>query len=47
MSDTIHPVTPDALAITRTTTAQHQAAYARSLADPDGFWRDQIGRLDW
>jgi acetyl-CoA synthetase len=47
MSDTIHPVTPEALAITRTTAAQYQAAYARSLADPDGFWRDQIGRLDW
>ncbi|MBU6164754.1 MAG: acetate--CoA ligase [Alphaproteobacteria bacterium] len=47
MSESIHPVTPAALAITRTTAAQYQAAHARSLADPDGFWRDQIGRLDW
>ena len=47
MSDIIHPVTPAALAITRTTAEQYQAAHARSLADPDGFWRDQIGRLDW
>ena len=47
MSDIIHPVTPAALAITRTTVEQYQAAHARSLADPDGFWRDQIGRLDW
>src|SRR5690606_9988290 len=21
--------------------------YARSLSDPDGFWKDQLGRLDW
>jgi acetyl-CoA synthetase len=47
MSETIHPVTAAALAVTRTTAEQYQAAHARSLADPDGFWRDQIGRLDW
>ncbi|OSZ72234.1 acetate--CoA ligase [Sphingomonas sp. IBVSS1] len=47
MSETIHPVTQAALAITRTTAEQYQAAHTRSLADPDGFWRDQIGRLDW
>ena len=23
------------------------AVYVRSLSDPDGFWRDAIGRLDW
>jgi acetyl-CoA synthetase len=44
---TIHPVTPDALAITRTTAEQYQALHAQSLDDPDGFWRDQIARLDW
>ncbi len=47
MSETIHPVTPAALAITGTTAEQYHAAHARSLNDPDGFWRDQIGRLDW
>jgi acetyl-CoA synthetase len=47
MTDTIHPVTPEALAITRTTADQYHALYAQSLADPDGFWRTQIGRLDW
>ena len=47
MTDTIHPVTPAALAVTRTTAAQYAQAHARSLADPDGYWRDQIGRLDW
>jgi acetyl-CoA synthetase len=43
----MHPVTPEALAITRTTAEQYHALYAQSLADPDGFWRNQIGRLDW
>ncbi|WP_310498545.1 acetate--CoA ligase [Sandarakinorhabdus sp.] len=47
MSDTVHPVTPAALAHTRTTAAQYQARHAMSLSDPDGFWRSQIDRLDW
>ncbi len=47
MTNTIHPVTPEALAITRTTAQQYQALYRQSIADPDGFWRSQIGRLDW
>ena len=47
MTDSIHPVTAEALAITRTTADQYQALYAQSLADPDGFWRTQIDRLDW
>ena len=47
MSETIHPVTPAALAITHTTAEQYQARYRQSLDDPDGFWRQQIGRLDW
>ncbi len=41
----IHPV-PAGIA-TRTTMTQYQERYARSLADPDGFWRDEIGRLEW
>ncbi|WP_439545914.1 acetate--CoA ligase [Sandarakinorhabdus sp.] len=47
MTDTLHPVTAAALAITRTTAEQYQALYAQSLDDPDGFWRNQITRLDW
>ncbi|WCT73209.1 acetate--CoA ligase [Sphingomonas naphthae] len=27
--------------------ATYAADHARSIADSDGFWRDQIGRLDW
>ena len=44
---TIHPVPAAALAITRTTATQYQDRYARSLADPDGFWRAEIPRLAW
>jgi acetyl-CoA synthetase len=25
----------------------YEAMYARSLSDPEGFWADQAGRLDW
>jgi len=25
----------------------YEALYRRSLADPDGFWRDEAARLDW
>ncbi len=47
MSDTIHPV-PDAARIgTHTTMAQYRERYARSLSDPDTFWRGEIARLDW
>ena len=35
------PETPSIDAATRA------ALHARSLADPDGFWLDQAGRLDW
>ncbi len=27
--------------------ARYQELYRRSLADPDGFWREQAGRIDW
>src|SRR5215208_5536129 len=27
--------------------ARYQAMYARSVQDPDGFWAEQAGRLDW
>ena len=47
MTDTIHPVPEAAATNTLTTMAQYQARHAHSLADPDGFWRTQIDRLDW
>ncbi len=27
--------------------AKYAEMYARSIADPEGFWREQAGRLDW
>ena len=27
--------------------AKYAKMYARSLADPEGFWREQAARLDW
>ena len=27
--------------------SQYQAMYTRSVDDPDGFWKDMAGRLDW
>ena len=32
---------------THCTADEYDQLYARSLADPDGFWRDQAQRLDW
>jgi acetyl-CoA synthetase len=29
------------------TAAQYGDAYARSIADPDAFWREEASRLDW
>jgi acetyl-CoA synthetase len=29
------------------TADQYQAMYARSMDDPDAFWKDMAGRLDW
>jgi acetyl-CoA synthetase len=36
-----------AKARTRTTAAQYEELYKRSVSDPDGFWKEQSQRLDW
>jgi acetyl-CoA synthetase len=36
-----------AKARTFTTAAQYQEEYARSIRDPDGYWREAAQRLDW
>ncbi|HEV7661785.1 MAG TPA: acetate--CoA ligase [Allosphingosinicella sp.] len=46
MAETIPPP-PAATENTHCTPEQYQALYARSLADPDGFWADQAERIDW
>ncbi|MHA6323842.1 acetate--CoA ligase [Roseivivax sp. CAU 1753] len=35
------------VADTLVTAAQYDKMYDRSIADPDGFWGEQAGRLDW
>jgi acetyl-CoA synthetase len=37
-------------ALTRTShcnAEEYEALYRRSLSDPDGFWREQMARIDW
>ncbi|WP_423068210.1 acetate--CoA ligase [Devosia sp. CN2-171] len=36
-----------AIARTRTTAAQYEELYARSVNDPDGFWKEMSQRIDW
>ena len=40
-------VQPPKHAQTNCTAEQYEAAYARSLSDPDGFWLEQAKQLDW
>jgi len=46
MADRIPPPA-SAAAGTHCTPSQYDELYARSLADPDGFWAEQALRLDW
>ncbi|MEM0989044.1 MAG: acetate--CoA ligase [Pseudomonadota bacterium] len=43
----MHPIPADAAARAHVTEAQYADMYARSIADPEGFWADQAKRLDW
>jgi len=36
-----------AKARTLTTAEQYAEMYQRSVADPNGFWREQAQRIDW
>lgn len=48
MSDNhIFPVTTAAAEGTRCTKAQYDEMYAKSVEDPDGFWREHGLRIDW
>jgi acetyl-CoA synthetase len=46
MSD-IHPVDPAFAARARIRKDDYQRMYARSVEDPEGFWKDMSGRIDW
>ena len=43
----IYPVPDDVKAKTRVTREQYDADYARSLNDPDGYWRDVADTFEW
>jgi len=47
MSDTLLPVPQAWQSRAYIGRAKYEEMYARSIADPEGFWRDEAGRLDW
>ncbi len=44
---TIFPVTAGASRGAHVDAAAYEAMYRRSVEDPEGFWAEQAGRLDW
>ena len=47
VSEKVYPVPSEWAATAHADEAAYHALYARSLADPEGFWRDAAQRLDW
>jgi acetyl-CoA synthetase len=47
MSDEIFPVSEAWKSRAHVTKAQYEEMYARSLADPEHFWREQAKSIDW
>jgi acetyl-CoA synthetase len=47
MSDEIFPVSDEWKFRSHVTKAQYEEMYARSLRDPEGFWREQAKIIDW
>ncbi len=47
MIDELYPVPPQWAASARVSAQSYAADYARSLADPTGFWLEAAARLDW
>ncbi|MGA7676636.1 MAG: acetate--CoA ligase [Rhizomicrobium sp.] len=47
MTDIILPVSKEWRDRAFIGAAKYDEMYARSIADPEGFWRDQAARLDW
>ena len=45
--DTVIPVKKAARTNTHCTDGQYREMYARSLKDPEGFWAEAAGRIDW
>ncbi|MXP14662.1 acetate--CoA ligase [Altererythrobacter confluentis] len=47
MSDAIFPVPAQWAANALVDSTGYEAKYRRSIADPDGFWREEAQRIDW
>ncbi len=47
MSDKVYPVAAHVAAHAHIDDAKYREMYARSVADPNGFWGDAAKRLDW
>jgi len=47
VSEKVYPVPAEWKERALADRATYEAMYARSVADPDGFWRDQAKRIDW
>ncbi|HEY1632107.1 MAG TPA: acetate--CoA ligase [Rhizomicrobium sp.] len=47
MSDTLIPVPDEWKRRAYIDAAKYDAMYARSVEDPDGFWREEAKRIDW
>ncbi|QFT78466.1 acetate--CoA ligase [Erythrobacter sp. THAF29] len=47
MHDEIYPVPEDWATSAKITAADYQAMYARSIEQPEEFWRDESRRIDW
>ena len=42
-----YPPSDDFISNAKIDRATYEEMYARSIEDPDGFWTDQLDRLDW
>jgi len=47
MSEKLHPVPPAWAKTALIDETKYRAMYARSVSDPDGFWREQAKRINW
>ncbi|MBS0575493.1 MAG: acetate--CoA ligase [Proteobacteria bacterium] len=47
MTDVIHSASPEFIAGAAIKAADYHRDYARSIADPDGYWREVANTLDW
>jgi len=47
MSETVHRVPQDFARHAFINHAKYLEMYKQSVVDPDGFWREQAGRIDW